>query len=274
MEDYLEYQVSPEKSIANDYKCGGNSKLYINKGLFTNYAAAVGEKVIRYKGNYSSNNLILTNCTIDKASIDMFAFESGKIVTGIVIDGKESVIYGNKMYINNFPPEKKFIAKNIRSSQGTNVTIGDINYPCYQISLFSGDVRNKSIIIGAESLSDTSQYLPTIGNWLNPAPSYMKIKGYFKMTGYNADGNMKLFIKKSQTEIEVINFTVTNGEAYIPIDISIDYYNFDDVVGNSFIIDINLGTAIGDSSTLSYGNFMEGTSYELEFITPDEKHYQ
>lgn len=274
LEDYLGSQVSPEKSIAIDYKCSGSSKLRINAGIFSNYAAAMGEKVIRYRGNYGSNNLILTNPVMDKNSIDMFAFESGKVVTGIVIDGKESVIYSNKMYINNFPPEKKFVAKSIRTSQGTSVTIGDISYPCFEIPQFMGDVRNKSIIIGAENLADDNRYLSGVGNWLDSAPSYVQIKGYFKMTGYNADGNMKLFIRKSPSDYEVIEFTVTNGEAYVPIDMTIDYYNFDDDVRNSFIIDINLGTAIGDGSTLSYGKFAAGTSYELEFITPDEKHYQ
>lgn len=274
LEDYLGSQVSPEKSIAIDYKCSGSSKLIIKGGIFTNYAAAVGEKVLRYRGSYGSNNLILTNCEINKASIDMFAFEEKKIVTGIVIDGKESVIYGNKMYVNNFPPEKKFVAKSIRTSQGTSVTIGDISYPCFQIPQFMGDIRNKSIIIGAENLADDYRYLSGVGNWLDAAPSYIQIKGYFKMTGYNADGNMKLFIKKSPSDYEVIEFTVTNGEAYVPIDMTIDYYNFDANTKESFIIDINLGTAIGDSSTLSYSKFTAGTSYELEFITPDEKHYQ
>lgn len=274
LEDYLGSQVSPEKSIAIDYECSGSSKLYINKGLFTNYAAAVGEKVLRYRGNYSSNNLILTNCTINKSSIDMFAFESRKMVTGIVIDGKESVIYGDKMYINNFPPKKKFIAKSIRTSQRTSVTIGEVSYPCFQISQFYGDVRNKSIIIGSENIADDYKYLPSVGNWLDVAPSYLQIKGYFKMTGYNADGNMKLFIKKSPSDYEVIEFTVTNGEAYVPIDMTIDYYNFDANTKESFIINIHLGTAIGDGSSLSFGKFTAGTSYELEFITPDEKHYQ
>lgn len=274
LEDYLGSQVSPEKSIAIDYECSGSSKLYINKGLFTNYAAAVGEKVLRYRGNYSSNNLILTNCTINKSSIDMFAFESRKMVTGIVIDGKESVIYGDKMYINNFPPEKKFIAKSIRTSQGTSVTIGDISYPCYQIPQFMGDIRNKSIMIGTENLADDCRYLQGVGNWLDSAPSYVQIKGYFKMTGYNADGNMKLFIRKSPSDYEVIEFTVTNGEAYVPINMVIDYYNFDAVTKESFIIYMYLGIAIGDNSTLSYRKFTAGTSYELEFITPDEKHYQ
>lgn len=274
LEDYLGSLVSPEKSIAIDYKCSGSSKLIIKGGIFTNYAAAVGEKVLRYRGSYGSNNLILTNCKINKTSIDMFAFEEKKIVTGIVIDGKESVIYGNKMYVNNFPPEKKFVAKSIRTSQGTSVTIGDISYPCFQIPQFIGDVRNKSIIIGAENLADDNRYLSGVGNWLDAAPSYIQIKGYFKMTGYNADGNMKLFIKKSPSDYEVIEFTVTNGEAYVPIDMTIDYYNFDANTKESFIIDINLGTAIGDSSTLSYSKFTAGTSYELEFITPDEKHYQ
>ena len=55
---------------------------------------------------------------------------------------------------------------------------------------------------------------------------------------------------------------------------TIDYYNFDANTKEAFIININLGTAIGDGSTLSYGAFTTGTSYELEFITPDDKHYQ
>lgn len=274
LEDYLGSQVSPEKSIAIDYKCNGSSKLYINKGLFTNYAAAVGEKVLRYRGSYGKDNLIITNSTIDKASIDMFAFDEGKIVTGITIDGRNSTIYGNKMYINEFPPNKNFKANSIRTSQSTSVTVGDVSYNCFIIPQFAGDIRNKSIIIGAENLADDSKYLPGVGNWLNSAPSYVEIKGYFKISGYNADGDMKLFIKKSINEWEVINFTVTNGESYIPIDLKIDYYNFDSSTSESFVVYIHMGTSIGENGTLSYGKFVSGTSYELEFITPDTKYYQ
>ena len=274
LEDYLGTQVSPEKSIAIDYNCSGSSKLYINKGLFSNYSALVGEKVLRYRGSYGKDNLILTNCTMNKASIDMFAFEEGKIVTGITIDGRQNTIYGNKMYINEFPPEKKFNASTIRSAESTSVTIDNIKYSCFKISLFAGDIRNKSIVIGAENYSDTNKYLPTVGNWLNQAPSYMEVKGYFKITGYNADGDMKLFIKKSPTEWHVIDFTVTNGEAYIPIDLKYDYYNFNESSSEDFVIYMHMGTAIGESGTLSYSKFTTGTSYELEFIERDAKYYQ
>lgn len=273
LEDYLGSIVSPEKSIAIDYECSGASTLRINKGLFMNYAAAEGEKVVRYRGTYGKNNLILTNPTMNKESIKYFGFESNKIVTGIVIDGKEATIYGDKMYINQFPPEKRFKATSIRTSQGANVTIGEVTYPCYQISQFAGDVRNKSMIIGADNYSDETRFLPTVGNWLNQADSYMRIKGYFKMTGYNADGAMKLFIKTSVDSWTTIDFEVINGEAYVPIDIEIDYYNFDAVTSESFIVYMSIGTAIGSGNTLSYGKFIAGTSYDLEFITPDDKHH-
>ena len=276
LEDYLGTQVSPEKSIAIDYNCSGSSKLCINSGLFINYAAAMGEKVIRYRGNYGSNNLILTNPVMDKNSIDMFAFESGKVVTGIVIDGKESVIYSNKMYINNFPPEKHFIASKIRTSQSMNVTYNSTTYQCFEIPMCYGDLRNKSIIIGAENLQDDGRYLPTVGNWLSLFPSYMKIKGYFKISGYNFDGKMKLFIFTSTGTdgFKCIEFTVNNGKAIIPIDETIDYYKFEENTSNNFIISFYMGTTIGDGNTLSFPSFTDGTSYDIEFITPDDKHYQ
>ena len=35
-----------------------------------------------------------------------------------------------------------------------------------------------------------------------------------------------------------------------------------------------MGATIGDSNTLSFPSFINGTSYDIEFITPDDKHYQ
>ena len=76
-----------------------------------------------------------------------------------------------------------------------NVTYNSTTYQCFEIPMCYGDLRNKSIIIGAENLQDDGRYLPTVGNWLSLFPSYMKIKGYFKISGYNFDGKMKLFIQ-------------------------------------------------------------------------------
>ena len=104
----------------------------------------------------------------------------------------------------------------------------------------------------------------------------MKIKGYFKISGYNFDGKMKLFMFTSTGTdgFKCIEFTVNNGEAIIPIDETIDYYNFEENSSKNFIVSFRMGTTIGDSNTLSFSSFTNGTSYDIEFITPDEKHYQ
>lgn len=104
----------------------------------------------------------------------------------------------------------------------------------------------------------------------------MKIKGYFKISGYNFDGKMKLFMGKPTVTggIKCIEFTVNNGEAIVPIDETIDYYNFEENSSKNFIIYFYMGTTIGDNNTLSYSSFTNGTSYDIEFITPDNKHYQ
>ena len=84
---------------------------------------------------------------------------------------------------------------------------------------------------------------------------------------------MKLFVKTSSKSgvPKVIDFEVINGKSYIPIDICIDFYNIEETSSSNFIIAFFMGTKIGDSNTLKYYDFISGTSYDLEFITPDNK---
>ena len=273
LEDYLGTQVSPEKSIAIDYKCSSSSKLYINRGIFLNYAGVEGEKVIRYKGEYGKNNLIITNSDFNKDSLAMIDYDTSKVLTGITIDGRNTSIYGKKMYINEFPQEKRFIAPNIMSASSLNLTSNGTTYSVFEIPFFYRDLRNKSMIIGSENINDDGKYLPTIGNWLDQAPSYYEIKGHFEINNYPNDGSMKLFVKTSSKSgmPKVIDFEVINGKSYIPIDICIDFYNTEETSSSNFIIAFFMGTKIGDSNSLGYYDFISGTSYDLEFTTPDNK---
>ena len=43
---------------------------------------------------------------------------------------------------------------------------------------------------------------------------------------------------------------------------------------NNFIVSFCMGKTIGEGNTLSFSSFINGTSYDIEFITPDDKHYQ
>ena len=87
---------------------------------------------------------------------------------------------------------------------------------------------------------------------------------------------MKLFMVKSTgtDRFKCIEFTVNNGEAIVPIDETIDYYKFEENSSNNFIVSFCMGKTIGEGNTLSFSSFMNGTSYDIEFITPDDKHYQ
>lgn len=266
LEDYLGSQVSPEKSIAIDYKCSGSSKLIIKAGVFQNYAAAEGEKVLRYRGEYGKDNLILENCNINRNSIDMFAFDEGKVVTGIKIDGRNASVYGKYMYINELPHH--YIANGIATSMGTNVTIGDITYPCYQISMFEGDIENKDLIIGGENLRKEYRRYPTVGNWMSDAPSRMHVYGYFDFINISTDGKAKLF-----SSGKIIEFEIINGKAHVPIDFYIEEYNLNDTTKQERNIGFNIGTQIGDNGTLNYNEFVTNTSYRLYFDPLDWKKY-
>lgn len=266
LEDYLGSQVSPEKSIAIDYKCSGASKLIIKAGVFQNYAAAVGEKVLRYKGEYGKDNLILENCNISRNSIDMFAFDKGKVVTGIKIDGRNASVYGKNMYINELPHH--YVANGIATSMSNSITIDDITYPCYQISMFEGNIENKDLIIGGENLKTEQRRYPTVGNWMSDTPSRMHVYGYFDFINISTDGKAKLF-----SNGKIIEFEIINGKAHVPIDFYVEEYNLSDTTKQERSIGFNIGTQIGETGTLKYSEFTNNTSYRLYFDPLDWKKY-